>query len=159
VPRLLPSVIDEFARWASAEGIAEDGEPGRLWRERITILLQNRADWLDRPDPTLWRSGDLHELFINHVAPRQVDLWGLAEHGLATVRDFLRFLDATDRLHPASTRVSILLKELDRLPGKYPAAMADTSRWRLAKRVFTAIRDDGLTPNGRMGGRPRPQRR
>jgi len=143
--RLQQSVVDEFVTWASAEGIAPSGDAGRQWRDRITILLQGRADYLDRPDPTRWRSGDVHELFITYVVPRQVDAWGLAEHGLDSVRGFLRFLDATDRLHPASTRVPTLLKELDRLAPKYPATMADTSRWRLAKRVFTAILADGIT--------------
>ena len=38
-----------------------------------------------------------------------------------------------------------MLKELDRLAPKYPAAMADTSRWRLAKRVFTAVLEDGIS--------------
>ncbi len=41
-------------------------------------------------------------------------------------------------------RVPTLLKELDRLVPRYPAAMADTSRWRLAKRVFTALLADGI---------------
>jgi hypothetical protein len=113
-------------------------------RDRIAILLQARADHLDRPDPTRWRSGDVHELLMTYVAPRQVDVWNLARHGVQTIRDYLLFLDATDRLHPASARVSTSLKELDRLAPKYPAAMADTSRWRLAKRVFTAIMADGI---------------
>lgn len=121
-----------------------DGEAGQQWRDRITVLLQGRTDYLNRPDPTRWRSGDVHELFMTYVVPRQVDAWGLAEHGLDTIRGFLRFLDATDRLHPASTRVPTLLKELDRLAPKYPAAMADTSRWQLAKRVFTAILAHGI---------------
>jgi hypothetical protein len=138
-------VIDEWAAWLSEEGIAAPGEADPLWRERITILLQGRADYLDRRDPTRWRSGDVHELFMTYVVPRQVDAWRLAEHGLDSVRGFLRFLDATERLHPASIRVPALLKELDRLAPKYPAAMADTSRWRLAKRVFTAILADGIT--------------
>jgi hypothetical protein len=137
-------VIDEFAVWASTEGIVPDSEAGQHWRDRITILLQGRADYLNRPDPTRWRSGEVHELFMTCSVPRQVDAWGLAKHGLDAIRDFLRFLDATDRLHPASTRVPTLLKELDRLAPKYPAAMADTSRWRLAKRVFTAILADGI---------------
>ncbi|MCK9902154.1 hypothetical protein CC117_25535 [Parafrankia colletiae] len=151
--RLQQAVIEEFATWASAEGSvpgagldgAGGGGPGRQWRDRIAILLQARADHLGRPDPTRWRSGDVHDLFMAYVVPRQVDAWGLAAHGLDTIRDFLRFLDATDRLHPASIRVATLLKELDRLAGKYPAAMADTSRWQLAKRVFTAILADGLS--------------
>jgi len=140
---MLHQVIEEFTGWASAHETAPGGA-ARRW-ERTTILLQGRADYLDRPDPTRWRSGDVHELFMTYVVPRQVDAWDLAEHGPATIRDYLRFLDATDRLHPASTRIPTLLKELDRLVPKYPAAMADTSRWRLAKRVFTAILADGLT--------------
>ena len=145
MPRLQQTVIDEFATWTSGEGIDSSSELDPLWRGRITILLQGRAGYLDRPDPTRWRSGDVHELFMTYAVPRQFDAWGLAEHGLDTIRDFLRFLDATDRLHPASTRVPTLLKELDRLTSRYPAAMADASRWRLAKRVFTAILADGIT--------------
>jgi hypothetical protein len=145
--RLRRRVIDEFTDWARAQGIVPGGEAGRLWRERITILLQGRADYLDKPDPTRWRSGEVHDLFMTHVVPRQVDAWGLAEHGVDTIRDYLRFLDATDRLHPASTRLPTLLRELDRLAPKYPAAMADTSRWRLAKRVLTAVMADGIALN------------
>ena len=138
-------MIDEWAAWVSEGGFVPSEGADPLWRDRLTILLQGRADYLDRPDPTRWRSGDVHELFMTYVAPRQVDAWGLVEHGLDSVRGFLRFLDATDRLHPASARVPALLKELDRLAPKYPAAMADTSRWRLAKRVLTAILADGIT--------------
>jgi hypothetical protein len=144
-------VVDEFVAWASTEGIVSDGEAGQHYRDRITLLLQGRADYLNRTDPTRWRSGDVHELFMTCVVPRQVDAWGLAAHGLDTIRDFLRFLDATHRLHPASTRVPTLLKELDRLAPKYPVAMADTSRWRLAKRVFTAILADGIAPDADPG--------
>ena len=113
-------VIDEFVGWARAQGYVPAGGAVRL-RDRIAILLQARADYLDKPDPTRWRSGDVHELLMAYVAPRQVDLWNLAEHGVATIRDYLRFLDATDRPHPASTRVATLLKEVDRLAPKYPA--------------------------------------
>lgn len=142
--RFQQRVIEEFTDWAAAQGRLPAGEAGRLGRERIALLLQARAEHLDRPDPTRWRSGDVHDLLMAYVVPRQVDAWDLAEHGVETVRDFLCFLDATDRLHPASTRVPTLLKELDRLAPNYPAAMADTSRWRLAKRVFTAALADGI---------------
>jgi hypothetical protein len=138
-------VIDEFTDWAVAQGRVPAGDARRMWRERITILLQARSGHLDRPDPTRWRSGDVHDLLMTYVVPRQVDAWNLAERGVETVRDFLCFLDETDRPHPASTRVATLVKELDRLAPRYPAAMADTSRWRLAERVFTAVRADGIS--------------
>jgi hypothetical protein len=82
---------------------------------------------------------------MTYLVPRQVDNWDLTAKGLDTIREFLRFLDATDRLHPASTRVPTLFKEVDRLTPKYSVAMSDTSRWRLAKRVFHAILADGIS--------------
>ncbi|MFI5893711.1 hypothetical protein ACIA5D_26755 [Actinoplanes sp. NPDC051513] len=144
MPRLQQTVIDEFVQWASAAGLVLSAGAGTEWRERITILLQGRAQYLDRPDPTRWRSGDVHDLFMTYVVPRQVDNWDLAAQGLDTIRAFLRFLDAADRLHPASVRVPTLLKEVDRLGARYPVAMSDMSRWRLAKRVFHAILADGI---------------
>src|SRR5262245_34587789 len=130
-------------RWV--RGLVSAGDDARLWRDRITVLLRGREEYLGKADPTRWRSGDVHELFMICVVPRQVDACDLAGQGIETIRVYLRFLDATDRLHPASTRVATVLKELDRLAPKYPAAMADTSRWWLAKRVFTAVLADGIT--------------
>ena len=37
-----------------------------------------------------------------------------------------------------------MLKEVDRLAPRYPSAMSDTTRWRLAKRVFHAILAEGI---------------
>lgn len=141
VPRLMNSVIEEFSAWAAAQG----RDVGGKWRDRITILLQCRADYLNRPDPTHWRSGGVHDLLMTYLPARQVDAWNLAEHAPEMIRDYLRFLDETDRAHPACARVPTLLKELDRLIPKFPAAMADRSRWHLAKSVFTAAFADGLT--------------
>jgi hypothetical protein len=146
--RFRQRLVDDFTEWASARAIVPDGAAGAQWRDRISILLQVRVDGLDRPDPTRWRSGDVHALFMDYVVPRQVDAWGLAEHGPASIRDYLRFLDDTDRLHPSSARPAALLKELDRLAVKYPAAMADTDRWGLAKRIYTAMLRDGIRPDG-----------
>jgi hypothetical protein len=90
--------MEEFTDWADAQGKVPAGQSDR-WRDRIAVLMQARAEHLDRPDPTRWRSGDVHELIVTYVAPRQVDVWNLVEHGLATIRDYLLFLDATDRPH------------------------------------------------------------
>ncbi|MEV4507431.1 hypothetical protein AB0K00_00525 [Dactylosporangium sp. NPDC049525] len=140
--RLQQRIVEDFVAWASG-GAAGDGV-----RDRIAVLLRCRADAREGPDPTRWRSGDVHALFMDSVVPRQVDAWGLAERGLDTLRDYLRFLDDTGRLHPGSARPAALFKELDRLAVKYPAAMADADRWGLAKRVFTAMLRDGVDPDG-----------
>jgi hypothetical protein len=142
--RVQQRAVAGFLEWAAVRGVLDGEEQADQWRQRLEIMLQARRTYLSKPDATRWRSGDVHQLLMEYVVPRQVDLWELAEHGVAVVRQFLRFLDETDRLHPASTKVPTLLRELDRLAAQYPAAMADSSRYWLAKRVFTAMDADGV---------------
>jgi hypothetical protein len=110
----------------------------------IGVLLTSRCDLLGKPDPTRWRSGDVHELLIEYCAPRQIDIYGVGAHALDAVRDYLLFLDQSGLLHPGSTKVGTLLKELDRLAPKFDPAMADRSHWWLAKRMLTAMIEDGV---------------
>jgi hypothetical protein len=142
--RTIRRILTEYEGWAAGQGLVPEGEPARQWRNRIEILIYGRADYLEKRDPTYWRSGDVHELLIQHCASRQVDAWDLTTHAPTALRDFLRFLDETGRLHPGSTRAGTLIKELDRLTPKFAVAMADTSRWRLAKRMLTAMLADGV---------------
>ncbi|MDT0468379.1 hypothetical protein [Streptomyces gibsoniae] len=143
--RLRIRVLSQFEEWARAHGLVpESPEAAERWRTRIAMLLQNREDYLERPDPTLWRSGDVHTLLLDHLPQRQFDRWELAEHAVENLREFLRFLDVTDRFHPASAKTPALLSELDRLAPKFSAAMADVSRYRLAKRVLTAALAEGV---------------
>ncbi|MET7420434.1 hypothetical protein [Dactylosporangium sp. NPDC005555] len=106
--RLRQRLVDDFAAWAGVD----DAE-----KARVGGLLRGRAD------PTLWRSGDINQLFMRQVAAREEVEPGLAEHGLDDVRGFIRFLDVTDQMHPGSARPAALVKELDRLSAKFPAAM------------------------------------
>jgi len=110
----------------------------------LEILLEARENWLNSPDPTLWKTGDAHRLLVDTAAPRLTDGYRLPEHGPAVLRVLVDFLDDTDRFHPASMRIAALRKELDRATAKFPTAMADESVWRLAKRIFVAIRADGV---------------
>jgi hypothetical protein len=110
----------------------------------IGVLLTSRCDLLGKPDPTRWRSGDVHELLIQYCAPRQIDIYGVGRHALDAVRDYLLFLDQSGLMHPGSTKAGTLLKELDRLAPKFGPAMADRSRWWLAKRMLTAMIEDGV---------------
>jgi hypothetical protein len=107
-------------------------------------LLGGREAFLDQPDPTRWKSGDLNALLLELAVTRLTDWCGLADNGVPVMRAFLRFLDETGRLHPASATPRALRKELDRLAAKYPAAIADASRYRMAKRLFTAMLSDGV---------------
>ncbi|MFD9895163.1 hypothetical protein ACFWY9_37965 [Amycolatopsis sp. NPDC059027] len=110
----------------------------------LELLLDARDTWLNCADPTLWRTGDAHRLLIDTAAPRLTDRYGLSAHGPAALQVLIDFLDATDRFHPASTRIMTLRKELDRATARFPAAMADESRWRLAKRIYTAMLAAGV---------------
>jgi hypothetical protein len=112
----------------------------------LKFLLEARENWLNSPDPTLWKTGDAHRLLIDTAAPRLTDIYRLTEHGPSVLRVLFDFLDDTDRFHPGGMRVAALRKELDRAAAKFPAAMADESVWRLAKRIFTAMHADGVEP-------------
>jgi hypothetical protein len=143
-------IVRDIREWLSRHvdyGVAdEDWQPGGNALTSLELLLQARHDWLDSPDPTLWKTGDAHRVLIDAAAPRLTGDYGLSEHGPAVLKILVDFLDDTDRFHPASMRVATLRKELDRATAKFPAAMADESVWRLAKRVFIAMRADGVDP-------------
>jgi hypothetical protein len=148
-PRTTDRILADFETWATGQelplaGSAEGVERGPRKRTPIRALLTGRASLLAKPDPARWRSGDVHEVLMQFCPARQVDIWGIGTHAPTELREFLRFLDETGRLHPSSTRVSTLVKELDRLVPDFSAAMADRSRWRLAKRVMTAMLEDNV---------------
>lgn len=143
-------IVRDVREWLSGRaghGAAEeDWHPDGNAMCSLELLLQARQDWLNSPDPTLWRTGDAHRLLIDVAAQRLTDIYRLSEHGPAVLKVLIDFLDDADRFHPASMRVATLRKELDRAAAKFPAAMADESVWRLAKRVFVAVRADGVDP-------------
>lgn len=145
-PTAIDRLVDDVTEWsrgrdypAPAAWLAGEGLEHCLWQ-----LLDARRRWLGRTYPFLWKSGDAHRLLVQSAAPRLVDQHGLAEHGATAIRVLLDYLDDAGRFHPGSARTAVLHKELDRAAPKYAAAMADPSVWRLAKRVFTAMVQDGV---------------
>jgi hypothetical protein len=143
-------IVHDIREWllgrAEHGALDPDWQPGGNAVHSLEMLLQARQDWLNSPDPALWRTGDVHRVLIDAAAPRLMDIYQLSKHGPDVLNILFDFLDDTDRFHPASTRVATLRKELDRAAAKFPAAMADESRWRMAKRVFMALRADGVDP-------------
>jgi hypothetical protein len=127
----------DFEAWRSA--MRDDTCP-----DCLRLLLQGRIDYLAKPDPTHWKSGDVRELLLELAVTRMTDLCDLVGHGVDSLRSYLRFLDQTGWLHPGSATMKVLHRELDRAAAAYPQAMADTSRWRLAKRLYTAMRAAGV---------------
>jgi hypothetical protein len=127
----------DFEAWRAA--VQDDACP-----DCLRLLLQGRIDYLAKPDPTRWKSGDVRELMLELAVTRMTDLCDLIGHGVPSLRSYLRFLDETNWLHPGSATMKVLRRELERAASTYPAAMADTSRWRLAKRLYTAMRAAGV---------------
>jgi hypothetical protein len=141
-------VVRDVREWLSGRPEGDDPDGAWLVSEEATacleVLLEARQNWLNSPDPTLWKTGDVHRLLIDTAPPRLTDLYGLREHGPTVLRALVDFLDDTDRFHPASQRTAALRKELGRAAAKYPLAMADESVWRLAKRIFTTMLTEGV---------------
>jgi hypothetical protein len=72
----------------------------------LKFLLEARENWLNSPDPTLWKTGDAHRLLIDTAAPRLTDIYRLTEHGPSVLRVLFDFLDDTNRFHPGGMRVA-----------------------------------------------------
>jgi len=127
----------DFRAWQAAT-------PDDACPDCLRLLLQGRIDYLAKPDPTHWKSGDVRELLLELAVTRMTDLCDLVGHGVPSLRSYMRFLDQTGWLHPGSATMKVLRRELDRAAPTYPQAMTDRSRWRLAKRLYTAMRAAGV---------------
>lgn len=127
----------DFAAWAERAGAAGCDRC-------LHALLEGRADYLTRPDPTLWRRSDVRVLLLDLAATRLTERCDLIAHAVPAVQVYLRFLDETDRMHPGSARFGALRRELEDAATAYPAAASDRSRFRLAKTFYTAMLADGV---------------
>src|SRR3954468_17471271 len=124
-------VVDAFADWARKR-------PG-IEPDVVTTLVDLKANYLDDPQPTRWRSGDLGELLLDLV-PRKVsadDEWYASV--VPTTRAFLTRLHSNGQLHRASAPLSSLLAELDDVAAEFLDAVHDSSRFGMAKSVLGAV--------------------
>jgi hypothetical protein len=137
-------LLDRFQAWLSDKDVDELFEPAEF-------LLIGRRDYSLSQDPTYWRSGDVHALLLVIAPERLTDPGFVATRGAAGLEAFLRFLDETGRLHPASAKTTALLKELARAAAKMAPAMTDRSRWGMAKTLYTAMLADGVVLGDETG--------
>ncbi|MEU6266213.1 hypothetical protein [Saccharopolyspora shandongensis] len=97
-------IVRDVREWLSGRaghGAAEDDwHPDGIAMCSLELLLQARQDWLNSPDPTLWRTGDAHRLLVDVAAQRLTDIYRLSEHGLAV-------LTASGRPCPGAAPVSL----------------------------------------------------
>jgi hypothetical protein len=79
-------VVRDVREWLSDRAECDDPDVGWLVCADATLclelLLEARENWLNSPDPTLWKTGDAHRLLIDTVAPRLTDIQVCASMGL-----------------------------------------------------------------------------
>lgn len=141
-------IVRAFRAW---DDLPAPVGPTGVCPDCLEALLEGRASYLDRPEPTRWRRNDVRSLLFDLAVPRLTEYCDLTAHTVPSLRAYLTFLDATDRLHPASTAVRHLLAELTRNAPGFPAAMADRSRYLMAKTFYTAMHADGVRLDDRDG--------
>jgi hypothetical protein len=120
-------LVDCLVRWAGEQGLPVDGftaEAALDYRHRATV--DGRLG--------LWESRHVEELLLFWL-PQQVTEVPGEERGDApgTLRTLLRYLDAAQLADPRGPSLQESLAAVDRFAEQYPAAMADRTRWGLAK--------------------------
>jgi hypothetical protein len=63
-------IVRDVREWLSGRDVPEgdwlaDGDAVCC----LEILLEARQNWLNIPDPTLWKTGDVHRLLVDFAAP------------------------------------------------------------------------------------------
>ncbi|MET9088326.1 hypothetical protein ABZX77_41675 [Streptomyces sp. NPDC004237] len=120
-------LVDRLARWAGGQALPVDGftaERALDYRHRATA--DGRLG--------LWESRHVEELLLSWLPEQVTELPG-EEHADApgTLRTLLRYLHATQLADPRGPALEDSLAAVDATAGQYPAAMADHTRWGIAK--------------------------
>lgn len=136
----------DFRIWSEREG-----RPGAVCTTCLAALLEGRSAHLGRMDPTRWRRGDLRALLYDLAVARLNEVCDLTAHTVPAIDAYLGFLEDTERLHPGSAAVRYLRQELVQHADGFPAAMADRSRFRMAKTLYRAMLADGVDPEDDEG--------
>jgi hypothetical protein len=120
-------LVDRLVRWAGEQGLPVDGFTAETvldYRHRVTA--DGRLG--------LWESRHVEELLLSWL-PREVTELPGEERGDApgTLRTLLRYLHAAQLADPRGPALEDALAAVDGVAEQYPAAMADRTRWGMAK--------------------------
>ncbi|PZG95834.1 hypothetical protein C1I97_26905 [Streptomyces sp. NTH33] len=120
-------LVDRLARWAGERGLPVDGfmaEAALDYRHRATV--DGRLGW--------WEPRHVEELLLSWLPEQVTELPG-EEHADApgTLRALLRYLHAAQLADPRGPALQDSLAAVDAAAGRYREAMADRTRWGLAK--------------------------
>ncbi|GAB2455199.1 hypothetical protein [Streptomyces incanus] len=131
-------LVDRLVRWAGEQGLPVDAflaEATLEYRHRATV--DGRLGW--------WEPRHVEELLLSWL-PRQVTELPGEERGDApgTLRTLLRYLHAMQLADPRGPVLEDSLAAVDAASEQYPVAMADRTRWGLAKYWMTTAAEQGV---------------
>ncbi|MFE1783475.1 hypothetical protein ACFW9F_12995 [Streptomyces sp. NPDC059506] len=120
-------LVARLARWADERGMPVDG-----------LMAEEALDYRHRATADgrlgLWEPQHVEELLLSWLPEQVTELPG-EEHADApgTLRALLRYLHAAQLADPRGPALQDSLAAVDAAAERYPAAMADRTRWGLAK--------------------------
>ncbi|WP_307714245.1 hypothetical protein [Streptomyces sp. V4I23] len=131
-------LVDRLVRWAGERGLPVDAflaEAALEYRHRATV--DGRLG--------LWEPRHVEELLLSWLPEQVTELPG-EECGDApgTLRALLRFLHAAHLADPRGPALEDSLAAVDEAAGEYRAAMADRTRWGLAKFWVMTAAEQGV---------------
>ncbi|WP_234046232.1 hypothetical protein [Streptomyces adelaidensis] len=120
-------LVDRLVRWAGEQGLPVDG-----FTAETALDYRHRATADGRLG--LWESRHVEELLLSWLPQRVTVLPGEERvDAPGTLRTLLRYLNATQLADPRGPALEDSLAAVDATAGQYPAAMADHTRWGMAK--------------------------
>ncbi|MEU7606494.1 hypothetical protein [Streptomyces sp. NPDC041003] len=120
-------LVDRLVRWAGEQGLPVDG-----FTAEAALDYRHGATADGRLG--LWESRHVEELLLTWLPQQVTELPG-DERGDApgTLRALLRYLQSAQLADPRGPSLQDSLAAVDRVAEQHPAAMADRTRWGLAK--------------------------
>ncbi|WP_329052442.1 hypothetical protein OG873_23650 [Streptomyces violaceus] len=131
-------LVDRLVRWSGEQGTPVDAfmaEAALDYRHRATV--DGRLG--------LWEPRHVEELLLYWLPQQVTELPGEERgDGPGTLRTLLRFLHAAQLADPRGPAIGESLGAVDAAGERYPAAMADRTRWGLAKFWAVTAAEQGV---------------
>ncbi len=120
-------LVDRLVRWAGEQGLPVDG-----FTAEAVLDYRHRATADGRLG--LWEARHMEEVLLSWLPQNVTDLPGEeCSDAPGTLRTLLRYLHAEQLADPRGPSLRESLAAVDGIAERYPAAMADRTRWGLAK--------------------------
>ncbi|MDQ0596139.1 hypothetical protein QF037_000484 [Streptomyces canus] len=131
-------LIDRLVRWAGEQGLPVDG-----FLVEVALDYRHRATADGRLG--LWEPRHVEELLLSWLPQQLTELPGEERgDGPGTLRTLLRFLHAVRLADPRGPALDDSLGAVDAAAERYPMAMADRTRWGLAKFWAVTAAEQGV---------------